>query len=159
MRFRLSSTLRAALLIAVLPLCACSNLTYYSHLAKGQHELMSARVPIRDIVSDEKQDPSLRERLSKVLDARAFATQHLALPDNDSYTEYADLKRPYVVWNVFATPELSLKPIEHCFLFVGCLAYRGYFDQQQAQEKSDELKAQGKDVFVSGVPAYSTLGW
>ncbi|PTU32208.1 aminopeptidase [Stenotrophobium rhamnosiphilum] len=159
MRFPLSSILRAALLLTVLPLCACSNLAYYTRLAQGQHELMSARVPIRDIVKDEKQDPALRERLSKVLDARAFATQHLGLPDNDSYTEYADLKRPYVVWNVFATPELSLKPIEHCFLFVGCLAYRGYFDQQQAQEKSDELKAQDNDVYVSGVPAYSTLGW
>jgi len=159
MRFPLPSILRAAIVLAVLPLCACSNLAYYTRLAQGQHELMSARVPIRDIVKDEKQDPALRERLSKVLDARAFATQHLGLPDNDSYTEYADLKRPYVVWNVFATPELSLKPIEHCFLFVGCLAYRGYFDQQQAQEKSDELKAQGNDVYVSGVPAYSTLGW
>lgn len=159
MRFRLSSILRVALLLAALPLCACSNLSYYTHLAQGQYELMSARVPIRDIVSDEKQDAALRERLQKVLDARVFAVKQLGLPDNASYTEYADLKRPYVVWNVFAAPELSLKPIEHCFLFVGCLAYRGYFNQQQAQEQADELKLQGNDVYVSGIPAYSTLGW
>ena len=154
MRFKLPLLLCATLLLG-----ACSNLSYYGHLAHGQYELMSARVPIRDIVKDDKQDAALRERLAKVLDARAFATQHLGLPDNDSYTEYADLKRPYVVWNVFATPELSLKAVEHCFLFVGCLAYRGYFDQQQAQEKADELKQQGNDVYVSGIPAYSTLGW
>ena len=159
MHFQPLSILRTALLIALLPLCACSNLSYYTRLAQGQHELLSARVPIREIVDDEKQDPALRERLKKVLDARAFAVQQLGLPDNASYTEYADLKRPYVVWNVFAAPELSLKPIEHCFLFVGCLAYRGYFDQQLAQQKADELKAQGNDVFVSGIPAYSTLGW
>ncbi len=156
---KLHSLPRAALLCATLMLGACSNLSYYTHLAEGQHELMSARVPIRDIVQDPKQDAALRERLGKVLDARAFATQHLGLPDNDSYTEYADLKRPYVVWNVFVTPELSLKAVEHCFLFVGCLAYRGYFDQQQAQEMADELKQQGNDVYVSGIPAYSTLGW
>lgn len=159
MSFKFPSLPRSALLCATLLLGACSNLSYYTGLAKGQHELMSARVPIRNIVQDEKQDAALRERLSKVLDARAFATQHLGLPDNDSYTEYADLKRPYVVWNVFATPELSLKPVEHCFLFAGCLAYRGYFDQQRAQQQADELKQQGDDVYVSGIPAYSTLGW
>ena len=159
MSFKLPSLPRSVLLCATFMLGACSNLSYYTGLAKGQHELMSARVPIRDIVQDEKQDSALRERLSKVLDARAFATQQLRLPDNDSYTEYADLKRPYVVWNVFATPELSLKPIEHCFLFVGCLAYRGYFDQQKAQQQADELKLQGNDIYVSGIPAYSTLGW
>ena len=92
-------------------------------------------------------------------DARRFAVSHLGLPDNDSYTEYADLKRPYVVWNVFATPALSLRPVEHCFLFVGCLAYRGYFDQQQAQKEAARLSAEGDDVYVGGVPAYSTLGW
>lgn len=160
MSFKLPPFLpRGILLCATLMLGACSNLSYYTHLARGQHELMSARVPIREIVQDPKQDAALRERLAKVLDARTFATQHLGLPDNDSYTEYADLKRPYVVWNVFATPELSLKAVEHCFLFVGCLAYRGYFDQQQAQEKADELKQLGNDVYVSGIPAYSTLGW
>ena len=147
------------LLCATLLLGACSNLSYYTRLAKGQHELMSARVPISDIVKDDKQDAALRERLAKVVDARAFATQRLGLPDNDSYTEYVDLKRPYVVWNVFATPELSLKAVEHCFLFVGCLAYQGHFDQQEAQQQADELKQQGNDVYVSGVPAYSTLGW
>lgn len=159
MRLKFLLLSRGILLCFTILLGACSNLSYYGHLAHGQYELMSARVPIRDIVEDDKQDAALRERLGKVLDARAFATQHLDLPDNDSYTEYADLKRPYVVWNVFATPELSLKAIEHCFLFVGCLAYRGYFDQQQAEEMAAQLRQQGDDVYVSGIPAYSTLGW
>lgn len=159
MRFKSSSLPRAILFCASLLLGACSNLSYYTHLAGGQYELMSARVPISKIVKDEQQDAALRQRLTKVMDARGFATQHLLLPDNDSYTEYADLKRPYVVWNVFATPELSLKAVEHCFLFVGCLAYRGYFDQAQAQQVADQLKLQGNDVYVSGIAAYSTLGW
>ena len=151
--------IRHALLIGLLSLAACSNLVYYTRLAEGQHALMSARVPIRSIVDDPQQDPALRQRLARVLDARRFAVSHLGLPDNDSYTEYADLKRPYVVWNVFATPALSLRPVEHCFLFVGCLAYRGYFDQQQAQKEAARLSAEGDDVYVGGVPAYSTLGW
>ena len=46
---------------------------------------------------------------------RAFASRELGLPDNASYTRYTDLGRPFVVWNVFATPELSLKPRQWCF--------------------------------------------
>ena len=53
----LSRLIRYALLGALPVLSACSNLGYYSHLARGQYELMSARVPIRDVVNDEKQDP------------------------------------------------------------------------------------------------------
>jgi predicted aminopeptidase len=150
---------RLPLLLAVFAVAGCGNLGYYVHLAQGQYELMSAREPIAEILKDGGRDPQLRERLAKVLDARAFAAQQLKLPDNASYTGYADLKRPFVVWNVFAAPELSLDPVEHCFLFVGCLAYRGYFGQAQAQQRADELKAAGDDVFVAGIPAYSTLGW
>lgn len=140
-------------------LSGCANLAYYAHLARGEHQLLSRREPITRIVADAARDPALRERLQKVLTARAFASAHLGLPDNASYTQYADLRRPYVVWNVFATGELSLEPVQHCFLLVGCLAYRGYFDEVDAQALATQLKTEGKDVHVSGVPAYSTLGW
>ncbi|TXH05176.1 MAG: aminopeptidase [Nevskiaceae bacterium] len=148
------------LALLLLPaLAGCGNLAYYAHLAQGQYAMMSARVPIADIVDDPQRDPVLRDRLRKVLDARAFAAQQLHLPDNRSYTLYADLQRPYVVWNVFAAPALSLKPVEHCFLMVGCLAYRGYFNPAEAQREAQRLRDAGDDVFVAGIPAYSTLGW
>jgi predicted aminopeptidase len=90
---------------------------------------------------------------------RAFAASELGLPDNASYTGYADLKRPAVVWNVFATPELSLTLKTWCYPLFGCAGYRGYFDQAAAQRTAAELQAQGYDVNVAPVPAYSTLGW
>lgn len=143
------------ILAASLPLGGC----YYGHLAKGQYELLSKREPIADILKDENRDAGLKQRLQTLLDARAYASRVLKLPDNGSYTEYADLQRPYVLWNVFATPELSMEPLEHCFLFVGCVAYRGYFDEHMAREEAAALKQDGYEVYVAGVPAYSTLGW
>lgn len=135
------------------------NGCYYSHLAQGEFELLSKREPITDILKDDSRDPALKQRLQKILAARAYASHALKLPDNGSYTQYADVQRDAVLWNVFATAELSLEPLEHCFVFVGCVAYRGYFDQQQAQDEAASLKAQGYDVYVGSVPAYSTLGW
>ncbi len=63
------------------------------------------------------------------------------------------------VWNVVATPELSLKLKTWCFPVMGCVGYRGYFDKAGADALAAELRAQGLEVDVYGVPAYSTLGW
>jgi predicted aminopeptidase len=42
---------------------------------------------------------------------------------------------------------------------VGCISYRGYFDRTQAEAYAETLRAQGLEVAVYGVPAYSTLRW
>jgi predicted aminopeptidase len=80
------------------------------------------------------------------------------LPDNASYRRYADLKRGAAVWNVVAAPELSLTLKTWCFPVVGCIGYRGYFDRDAAEVFGTELRSQGLEVTVYGVPAYSTLG-
>ncbi|MDM4769382.1 aminopeptidase [Solimonas sp. SE-A11] len=147
------------LLSLLLPLSGCSTLGYYGGLAQGQRALLKAREPIDRIVADEQRDPELRRRLQKVQQARQWAVQKLGLPDNRSYTTYADLGRPFVVWNVFAAPKLSLEPYQNCFLLVGCMAYRGYYERNRAEDRAEELRKQGYDVHVGGVPAYSTLNW
>ncbi len=90
---------------------------------------------------------------------RAYASRELGLPDNRSYTRYSDLGRPFVVWNVFATPPLSLAARQWCFPVAGCVSYRGYFNESEARAEAARLAAAGDDVYVSGVPAYSTLGY
>lgn len=152
--------LRRALPLALaVSLSACSTLGYYAHLGRGQWQLLSAREPIARVVADPHQDPELRRRLQLGLEARIWASHALALPDNGSYTRYADLGRPYVLWNLFATPELSLEPVQHCFPIAGCVAYRGYYREDLARAEAERLAAQGHDTHVGGVSAYSTLGW
>lgn len=152
------SPFRLPVLLAILSLLSgCAG--YYGQLIVGQIALFSAHEPISEILADKNRDPKLRERLGKVLEARDFASAKLDLPDNDSYRQYADVQRPYVVWNVFATDEFSVEPLRHCFPITGCVAYRGYFDEQAARAKAAELKTQHMDTLVAGIDAYSTLGW
>ena len=139
-------------------LTGCTTIGYYAHLAAGEMAVLRARVPIRKVIADPDVDPALRARLELALRARAFATDTLKLPRNKSYTTYADIHRPFVMWNVFATQALSLQPVQHCFLFAGCVAYQGFYRQDRAEALADKLKRQGDDVWVGGVPAYSTLG-
>lgn len=150
---------RALTLVALALLNGCSSLGYYSQLASGQLHVLQAREPVAKVIADPQRPAALRQQLVKAQAARTFASQHLHLPDNPSYRVYADLKRPYVVWNVFATPEFSVSPVTHCFPVAGCVAYRGYYSQGAARGEAALQRQQGKDVFVSGVEAYSTLGW
>ena len=144
---------------AGLALSGCAELAYYRQATAGQWELLQARRPITEVLADAAVAPDLRQRLEIARDLRAFASAELALPDNASYRDYADLQRPYVVKNVFAAPELSLEPRRWCFLVVGCLSYRGYFDAAAAQQLAADLRASGDDVYVADISAYSTLGW
>lgn len=151
--------LRRLPFVLILLLGGCSSVSYYSQLAGGQLKLLHARQPVAEVIADPARDPRLRERLAHAQQARDFASSHLRLPDNRSYRLYADLGRPYVVWNVFATAEFSLEPITHCFPIAGCVAYRGYYSVGAARGEAALQRQAGKDVYLSGVEAYSTLGW
>lgn len=120
---------------------------------------MAKRQDIGSLVEDVSTPPELKERLVRAQAIRAFATEELALPDNGSYRSYVDVGKPYVTWNVVATPALSLAPRTWCFPVVGCVAYRGYFDEADARKYGNTLAAEGMDVAVVGARAYSTLGW
>jgi predicted aminopeptidase len=144
-------------LSAVSALAGCGTL-YVAQAARGQMQILNAREPIDRVLANPRTDAALRKRLEEVRAARQFAWRELGLPNNKSYTSYADLRRDYVVWSVVATPEFSVEPREWCFPFVGCVAYRGYFRENSAQEFAARLREQGYDAIVGGVPAYSTLG-
>ena len=137
----------------------CAGVSYYGQLASGQLQLLRAREPISTVIADPGRDQLLRAHLIQSQKARTFASQQLHLPDNQSYRLYADIGRPFVVWNVFATPEFSLTPQNHCFPIAGCVAYRGYYSQSAARGEAALQRLQGMDVSIGGVEAYSTLGW
>ncbi len=147
------------LLAAALLLGGCATLGYYGQSVGGQLEVLARRRPIGELLETPETDPRLRAELEPVPKLRAFAVRELALPDNGSFRDYADLGRPYVVWNVYAAAELSLEPRRWCFPFAGCVNYRGYFSKEAAESYAAELRTRGEDVYVGGVTGYSTLGW
>lgn len=137
----------------------CDTVGYYTQALRGQAEIWRAARPIDAVLADPRAPQTLRDRLALANEMREFATRELGLPDNGSYRQFADLKRPYVVWNVFAAEPYAVKPIQWCFPVAGCVAYKGYFARADADRFAAQLRGAGKDVFVSGVPAYSTLGY
>lgn len=149
----------AAAGVAAMCLTGCANLGYYWQSVSGHVQLMSAARPVDDWLGDQATPAALKDRLALSQRIRSFAVSELHLPDNPSYRRYADLQRRAVVWNVVAAPPLSLTLKTWCFPVTGCVSYRGYFAEAEARAEAAQLAAQGLEVSVYGVPAYSTLGW
>lgn len=137
----------------------CRSLPYYDQAIDGQMEIMRNREPISELLADPETPPRLRKKLIFIQSVREFAEKELHLPADDHYLSYVALDRPYVVWNVFAAQEFSMIPKTWCFPIVGCVAYRGYFAEEDARHFGDSLKQAGYDVYIGGAIAYSTLGW
>ena len=139
-------------------LCILTTGCYLLESAQGQASLLSKREPIARVIAKPSTSPTLRRELEEVIAIRDFASRELGLPNNASYRSYADVGRPYVVWTVVAAPEFSVNAKLWCYPIVGCVAYRGYFVEARAQRFARRLRAQGLDVSLGGVVAYSTLG-
>lgn len=150
---------RLLLSVLVVPLLAgCETLSYYLQAVGGQVSMLAGARPVGELLADPATPEPLRQRLALAREIRDYASKELQLPDNASYRSYADLGRPYAVWNVVAAPEFSLDPAESCFPVAGCVPYRGFFSREGAERHAAKLRAEGNDVYVYGVPAYSTLG-
>ncbi len=164
---------RAARLVCALALGAglsgCASTTdhwlsgpaYYWQSVRGHLGVVQAARPVAQVLADPASSPRLREQLQVAQDVRQFAVQQLGLPDTPSYTRYAALPDRFVVWNVVAAPVDSLKLRRWCFVVAGCVGYRGYYAQADAQAFAQYLRASDPqlEVAVYGVVAYSTLGY
>ncbi len=145
--------------LAALALPGCQTVGYYAQAIRGQGTILAHRRPIDQLLADPKTPVALQKKLRLVLKLREFAARELKLPANGHYLRYVNVPRRYVVWNVEAAPEFSLKEKSWWYPVVGRLTYRGYFSESAAQRYAASLRRQNPDVSVEGIEAYSTLGW
>lgn len=146
------------LLLLGLTLSGCASSQYYWQAASGHLRILFQSREVNDLLQDPKVPTHLQQQLRLSQEARQFASTHLLLPQNASYTRYTDLERKAVVWNVVAAPELSLQPKTWCFWIAGCVSYKGFYNQKAAQQEAKQLEAMGYEVKIYPVPAYSSLG-
>jgi len=155
-----SLSLIVAALATLMLLNACMSVRWGLQAAGGQLDVMSRRTDIDQLLADKQTPERLRDKLRLAQSMREYAITELGLPDSNSYRSYADLQRDAAVWNVVASAPDQLQPKTWCFLLVGCVAYRGWFDRRDAGHEARLLRRrQGLDVMVSPATAYSTLGW
>ena len=148
-----------AFILLLLGVSSCASTQYYWQAANGHMGMLLKAQPIDEVLKDPNTPESLKKRLALTIEARKFASEQLLLPENASYTRYADLNQKAAVWNVVAAPQLSLQAKTWCFWIAGCVSYKGFYTLEAAQQQAKELEALGYEVKTYPVPAYSSLGW
>lgn len=138
---------------------SCSTVSFYSQALRGHLEILVNRDDVRDVISSPNTSAVRRHALIGATSVLDFAGRELALPAKGRYARVAEIDRRYVVWNVVAAAALRTEPLARCYPVIGCTAYRGYFTAEGASREANRLRRRGYDVHVSGVAAYSTLGW
>jgi predicted aminopeptidase len=157
-RSRLGAASSILLLLLSLLLSSC-EVSYYWQAAAGQWDILSRRRPIDEELEDPAVPNATKAKLRLVREVQEFGVEHMQLTAKGRYTKYADLGRPQVTWLVVASEPYQFKAVEHCFFIAGCFDYKGYFAKEDADAFAAKLAADGKDVLVRAVRAYSTLGW
>ena len=148
-----------ALFAATWFLGGCAAFQYYTQAAAGQLEVLRSSRPVESVIAHPDTAAALRDRLLVADDIVEFARTELGLDTGKTYRRYAAIGRPFVVWNLFAAPPMSLEGHRWCYPFVGCVPYRGYFDRDAALGAQARFQRRGYETYVAGIPAYSTLGW
>ncbi|MES2982832.1 MAG: aminopeptidase [Verrucomicrobiota bacterium] len=139
-------------------LTGCQTIHFYTQGVRGQIEILAKSQPNAKLIASPDTSSSLKERLILAEELCSFATRELALPGNSAYHKYADLERNHVVFVLHAAPEFSMEPKTWFYPFVGNQAYRGYFNEQDAETYASTLREKGYEVYLGGTDAYSTLG-
>lgn len=157
--FRHKWFLAGVLLAFLLALSACQSTQFLWQAARGQWQIVASGKPLQEVISDPATAPEIVSQLQFVQLVKDYAERQLHLPTNSSYEKFVDLKRRFVVWNLFVTPELAMTNETWCYPIAGCVAYQGYFDEQAALDAAQQWQQKNFDTYIGGVTAYSTLGW
>jgi predicted aminopeptidase len=121
--------------------------------------MLWARQPIEEAVESPEIEAESRALLQLVTLVRRFAVE-LGLDVGEQYTTYVAWPGDRIVTTLVRTRPHSVEAVPYWFPIVGRLPYKGYFDRVRAESEAERLREDGPyEVCVSGVAAYSTLGW
>jgi len=147
-----------ALVLAAFSAFACAETRYLVQAGPGQLELFTKARPLEDALADPETDPRTRALLREVLQISEFANG-AGLATKGNYEKYVDLDRSAVVYFLAGSRELSFEAKLWSFPIVGSFPYTGWFDYWEARAARERLQADGWDVYLRPVRAYSTGGW
>jgi predicted aminopeptidase len=115
-------------------------------------------VPLEELAGQNAAEDE-RRFAERVADIRRFAMEDIGLKESKNYTRYVAIDRDYLAAVVSACAPDSFTRHEWHFPVVGTVPYKGFFDPEDARKEAARLRADGLDVWVRGVDAFSTLGW
>lgn len=145
-------------LLCITLLFSSCQLTYLLHVSYNHLTMLNSKEPIDELLKSDRLNPEERKKVELSQEVRIYAFDKLKLAPSKNYSQYVDLKRPYVTYTVTASQKWKFEPYLWNFPIIGKAPYKGFYNEEKAKEEAEELKQKDLDVSIRGVSAYSTLG-
>lgn len=120
--------------------------------------MLNSKEPIGPLLESDRLTPEQKKKVELSQEVRVYAFEKLHLKKTKNYSQYVDLKRPYITYTVTASQKWKFEPYLWNFPIIGKAPYKGFYNEEKAREEADKLREKDLDVSVRGVSAYSTLG-
>ena len=142
-------------------LTGCSSyIGYLWHVSAGQMDLLSRKVSIEEALEKYDLSEDEKKKLNLIAEIKTFAREKLKIDiDEDIYSSYVHLDRPYVTYLLRVAYAYELKAYQWDFPVIGSVPYKGFFEKERAIEEANSFSKEEYDTSVRGVSAYSTLDW
>lgn len=139
--------------------CSGCSPVYVWRGAVAQGRILLSREPITRVLASDRLTPQQRDRLALVQEVRRFASEELGMDVGGAYGSYAEVPPGALVWVVSAARQTRLESYTWWFPIVGRVAYKGFFEESEAEALAAELREEGWDIYLRTSAAFSTLGW
>ncbi len=159
MKTRNKVILFVVLLLLVVGFSNCKLLIYGMQQGIGQVKLVYNARPIADVMNDNTFPDSLKQKLLLIEKIKRFAIDSIGLKNSKNYTTFYDQHGKPIMWTVTASDRYKINSYLWCFPVVGCLPYKGFFDEAKVRKEAERLKNEGFDSKIGTVSAWSTLGY
>ncbi len=143
----------------ILGLCALMLSSCYSlQQAYWFNNAFNSRMPVTDALQQSTLDEAGRRKLHLSRQVLKFAAEQ-GLNVGDAYQHYIPPGPGTVSYLVQAAAVDRLELKTWWFPFVGRVPYLGFFDREARDAEAQELRADGLDISLGTVGAFSSLGW
>ncbi len=140
-------------------LAGCSEIEFYWQGIAGQTDLLARAKPIPEVIATTP-DAALKARLVRAQEIRAFASRELALPDNRTLHELRGPRAAVrAVERVRGARAFADAAASGASRSPDASRIAAISPRPTRAPKPRASRPTGDDVHLSGIPAYSTLGY
>ncbi len=158
-KFGLSRWVLVGAVAAGFTFSGCATPVYLAKLGWGQAGIILHTKPNEAVLDDPAVDPSVKEKIGLVLEAKAYGEEEIGLAETSNFLGFYQVEGPCLLYVVSACPKGRLESHRWWFPITGKVTTKGFFRHADALREKKRLEGKGLDVFVQGAQAYSTLGW
>lgn len=132
---------------------------YLIYQAKGQLSVLLNTQSLQTFRNTTKLSSQEKENIALIEKIKKYSIDSLDYLPTKNFTRVYNQNNTTTLWVIAACKPYSFEPYEWNFPIVGNVTYKGFFKKERADKERIHLVANGYDVDIRGVSAWSTLGW